>query len=174
MPNTFITTIQNCAPASNKSMLSIFNADATKIIKVYRIWLINTKISAIGGAMTTLEIQLLTNRTNAGTAVTSTHKMDSTTTALSASVYCETNNGANIVAGNTLRRILINSDESKVSTSDNSSWNGTSFGGLIWDSGYGNSVVQPITLRQTQGIHVKNTGGATAGGFDLSMEFTQE
>jgi len=152
-------------------MLSIFNASASKVIRVYRIWSVNSRIATVTGAITLMEIQMLAARSGSGTAVDVT-KMDSSAAALDASVYVEYNND-HLIAGNTVRRVYQATDELIP--------NGWATQlllkfyplGLIWDAGYGDDNVQPLTLRQDEGVHVKNIGAATGGVFQFCMEFTQ-
>jgi len=152
-------------------MLSIFNASASKVIRVYRIWSVNSNRTELTGAITLMEIQMLVLRFGSGTAVNVT-KMDSSAAALDASVYVEYNND-HLIAGNTVRRVYQATDELVPN-----GW-ATQFLlkfyplGLIWDAGYGDDNVQPLTLRQDEGVHVKNTGAATDGVFQFCMEFTQ-
>ena len=44
---------------------------------------------------------------------------------------------------------------------------------IIWDAGYGDANVQPLTLRQSQMAMVYNVSGA-AGLLDTWIEFTKE
>jgi len=45
--------------------------------------------------------------------------------------------------------------------------------GVIWDTGYGSTVLQPLTLREGEGVHIKCTTNETVGTMDIRMEFTQ-
>jgi len=44
---------------------------------------------------------------------------------------------------------------------------------ILWDAGYGDSNVQPLTLRQNEMLVLYNTVGA-AGLVDIWIEFTDE
>jgi len=147
-------------------------ASASKVIRVYRIWSVNSNRTEVTGAITLMEIQMLVLRFGSGTAVNVT-KMDSSAAALDASVYVEYDNGANLTAGNTVRREYQATDELTISGWVTQSLLKFYPLGLIWDAGYGDDNVQPLTLRQDEGVHVKNTGAATGGVFQFCMEFTQ-
>jgi hypothetical protein len=44
----------------------------------------------------------------------------------------------------------------------------------IWDAGYGDANVQPLTLREGEGISVKCETSTTAGYLDVAFEVTLE
>lgn len=171
MANTFVGRC-SATFAANRSMVSLFNASASVVIRVYRIWAVNAQIADVTGTVSSMEIQMLTGRSGAGTAG-DVSKMDSSAAALDGSVYLEYNNGANLTAGDTIRRFTVSTDEVTVAGWTNQCWWKSYVLGVVWDAGYGDTAIQPITLRQNEGVHVKNTGGATGGIFQMCMEFTQ-
>lgn len=173
MADTYISLASAVAVSASKSMMSLYNASASAIIKVYRIWMLNSRITTLTGGISLFEIQMLTDRSGSGSAVTATSKMDSAAADLDAGVYVETAH-AGLTAGNTIRRIMSSTDEVKLSSLGHSTILSFPTFAILWDAGYGDTYVQPLTLRQNDGVHLKHTGAASAGSMDVTFEFTQE
>jgi len=172
MLETYTIPATAIAYASGKSMLGIFNAAASvKMIKVWRIWVLNNGTAAVTGVLTTFQLQLSTAQ-SAGSAITPV-KHDSANAAIDANVAIAS--GATVTDGNLLRQILYSNDEAIASGATQDEWELLVPLNCVWDSGYGDSNIQPITLRSSdQGFHVKHSGTSAVGSCDIFAEITQE
>lgn len=176
MAETYHATATNVTFASNKSMLSLFYASGgTKVVRVYRVWLLNNSLTAVTGVLTTFELRLVSGRTAAGTAVPVV-KHDSSNADLESTLYVETGASLTDTTNGLLRRIVWSNDEPSVSAASMDEWELLVPLNLVWDSGYGDNNVQPITLRPGSpthaGFHVKHAGTTTVGAVDIDLEFT--
>lgn len=169
MAQTYTAGYSGITFAANKSMLSIFNGSGSgRIVRVYRAWVLNNQTSAVTGVLTTFRIER-TSSQSGGTSITAV-KHDTTNENLPAQVVIAT--GATITASGTLRTFIWSNDEAAVGTG---TWD--EFETLIplccvWDAGYGDSNVQPITLREGEGFSITHTGSTTVGNCDIFIEFT--
>jgi hypothetical protein len=156
---------------TSKSLADITNGDATKIAKVWRWWLLNNQTSAITGVVLLLVFRRLTAVSTAGTTLTPVAH-DTNNAALDADITCGT--GRTTTPGSTFRRIMVSSDEPAAS---GGTWDELECivpNQQIWDSGYGDANVQPMTLRQNQGMDLQQTTTSVVGVCDIDFEFTQE
>jgi hypothetical protein len=171
MAETFNAFFGGVAFAATKNMAALINKHASELLKVRRITLFNSQTSAVTGVICQIELRKCAGFSLTGpTAVTPT-KYDSNNT-LPANY--ETSHAGTIAASTqeTLRRIVWSSDEAAVSalTSDEVE-NFPPLNVLYeWQP---HSDVQPIVLRQNEGIMVYNVSGA-AGLLDVAIEFTRE
>lgn len=174
-----ITTGTAIAPAASTHMAYIRNQHATKVLKVYRVWIKNTFLSTgITGGLTTFQLSLATGYTSGGTAMT-VSKCDSTsaTPVLNTDMNCLRATGitgVTLATGGILRQVCVPHDELTAKTAVNAEvlWGQQSLC-CMWDSGYGDSNIQPITLRQNEGLSLYCPAGvATGGGYDFTFEVT--
>jgi hypothetical protein len=169
MAATFTVTVQGTAFASNKSLLSLFNgAGSGRILRVYRVWMLNHQTAGVTGVMTACELRRITASTG-GTAQTPV-KHDTASAALPAQVTAAT--GPTDTVSDLFRRILWSGDEPAVGAGTNDELECLPELGKIWDAGYGDTNVEPITLREGQGISVRQPGANTIGVVDVMIEFT--
>jgi hypothetical protein len=173
MAQTFTAYYQGVAFAAGKNMAAILNTHATEILKIRRIGLLNSQTAAVTGVLTQLELRFYpaTATLATPTAVTPTSH-DSTNTAPASATYghAGTPGGSTPVV---LRRIFWSSDEAAISSATSDEFETYVPLNIIFDAGYGDSNVQPLTLRQNQMVSVYNTVGA-AGLLDVWIEFTKE
>lgn len=178
MASTYTALVQGYTwAASAKVLLNVWNPGATTLqtIKIRRIWLINTQTAAVTGV--TSAVVLLQSTNTSGTAVTTITPVKHDTgagTAINAGVLINSGNTVLGTVVNTYRRILIGSDEPAISTYKiENFYNPVT--GLIWDSGYGEANLEPITLPTgvSSGFQIVATGTAV-GNIDIAMEFTVE
>lgn len=158
--------------AAGKNMGAVLNAHASEILKVRRVGLLNAQTAAVTGVLCQLELRYYTGASFsvAGTAITPVAH-DSTNSAPTTATYAH----AGTLAGTSalLRRVFWSSDEAAISTGTLDELETMVPLNIIWDAGYGDSNVQPLTLRQNQLVAVYNTTGA-AGLLDTWVEFTKE
>lgn len=173
MAQTFTAYYSGVAFAAGKNMAGILNGHATEVLKIRRIGLLNAQTAAVTGVLTQLELRKYpaTSTLTAPTAVTPTTH-DSTNSAPTTATYGH----AGTWGGGTpvvLRRIFWSSDEAAISSATSDEFETYVPLNIIFDAGYGDSNVQPLTLRQGEGVSVYNTVGA-AGLLDCWIEFTKE
>lgn len=169
MAQTYTAGYAGITFAANKSMLSIFNGSGSgRVVRVYRIWVLNNQTAAVTGVLTTFRIER-TSAQSGGTAITPV-KHDTTNETLPSQIVVAT--GATITAAGTLRTFVWSNDEPAVGTGTWDEFETMIPLCCVWDSGYGDSNVQPITLREGEGLSVTHTGSTTVGNVDIWMEFT--
>lgn len=169
MAETHTVTVQGTAFASNKSLLSLFNgAGSGRVLRVYRVWALNHQTGAVTGVMTAIELRRITASTG-GTAQTPV-KHDTNSAALVAQITSAT--GPTDTVTDLFRRVLWSGDEPAVGTGTNDEMECLPANGLLWDAGYGDSNVEPITLREGQGLSLRQPGANTIGVIDVMFEFT--
>jgi hypothetical protein len=153
-------------------MGALLNGHASELLKIRRVGLLNAQTAAVTGVLCQLEFRLYTGASFsvAGTAVTPVAH-DSTNVA--PTTYTSANLGTLAGTPFTLRRVFWSSDEAAISTGTLDELETMVPLNIIWDAGYGDANVQPLTLRQSQMAVVWNTTGA-AGLLDTWIEFTKE
>lgn len=170
MAETYTLASTGVAYASGKSMLAIFNGAATAVVlRVYRAWVLNNGTASVTGVLTTFQLHI-TSAQSVGSAVTPV-KHDSTNAAIDAAVLAAT--GGTVTDASLLRQFLFSNDEPAVSAATMDEWELLIPLNNVWDSGYGDSNVQPITLRASQGFNIRHSGSSAVGSCDLFLEFTQ-
>ena len=169
MAATWHAFTQAAAYAANKHMLDVFNASGATTVRIYRAWLFNNQTTGVTGVLNFVSV-FRTSAASGGTAVTPVAH-NTANTALPAQVTAGT--GRTITTGAQFRRLLMSPDEPTVSTAD---WDAlmclVPFA-EIWNSGYGDSVVDPVTClaANAQGFTVQSIT-QTVGTADLEIEFT--
>lgn len=173
MAQTFTAYYNGVAFAATKNMAAVLNGHASEILKIRRVGLLNAQTAAVTGVLCAVEFRAFyagSPSLTSSTAVTPTSH-DSTNSAPTTATYGH----AGTIAGTplTLRRIFWSSDEAAISTATLDELETLVPLNIIWDAGYGDSNVQPLTLRQNQMAMVYNVSGA-AGLLDTWIEFTKE
>jgi hypothetical protein len=173
MAQTFTAYYSGIAFAASKNMAAVLNQHATEILRIRRVGLLNAQTAAVTGVLCQLEMRGYfagSPGLTAPTAVTPTSH-DTTNTAPTTATYGH----AGTIAGTatTFRRVFWSSDEAAISTATIDELETFVPLNIIFDAGYGDSNVQPMTLRQNQMALVFNTTGA-AGLLDTWIEFTKE
>lgn len=168
LPTYMICTATNAglADAQNKVFMAIFNGSSTALIKIREIWIMNTKLTAVTGVGVEWDIDTITSAPTGGNTITP-FKMDSTNADLADITIQETPSGG-AAKGVTIFPYFASNDE--VIT--------TQFGAVL-----GNILpvypaipkeCQDITLRQNQGIQVKQITNSTVGSHYVIIIFTVE
>jgi hypothetical protein len=173
MADTWHASAQGVAYASAKYMIDIFNGAASaKTIKVYRIWIFNNGTGAVTGVLTALQIRR-TSAASSGTSITPVaHNLANT--ALDANTTAGT--GRTVTSSSIFRQILWQNDEPTVTTLDMDALLTLVAFAEVWNSGYGDSNVQPITCRASnaEGVCLFQPGSNAVGTADVEAEFTNE
>lgn len=170
MAKTYTASALGIAFASNKSLLGIYNAHASRKVKIYRVWVLNNQTTAVTGVITTLTLRKLSNLTG-GTAVTPTQHDTGNTSVDLTSVTCVTNGTATNTSDIALRQWMWSGDEPAVSSATSDELQCIVPLMCIWDS-TGDSNIEPITLNQNEGISVTQPGTNAVGVIDVFIEFT--
>ena len=171
MAQTWTAYFSGIAFAATKNMAAVLNGHATELIKIRRIGLLNSQTAGVTGVLCSIEIRKYT-----GASLTSP-------TAVTPTTHDSTNTGpttitvghAGTIGGTpfTLRRIFWSSDETAISTATSDELETYVPLNIVFDAGYGDSNVQPLTLRQNEMAMVYNVSGA-AGLLDVWIEYTKE
>lgn len=157
--------------STSKSLADQTNADATKVVKLWRLWLLNNQTAGITGVVLLLLFRRLTAASSGGTTLTPVAH-DTGNAALDADVTCGT--GRTVTPGSTFRRVMVSSDEPVVGTGTWDEMECIVPLACLWDSGYGDSNVAPQTFRQNQGFDLQQSTTSVVGVCDIDWEFTQE
>jgi len=174
MAQTWTAYGNGLAFAANKNMMAILNLHAAEIIKIRRLGILNSQTGAVTGVLCSMEFRLYpaTASLSAPTAITPvTH--DSTNTLPASYTLGTLGTPATTGTAQALRRIFWSSDEAAISTATSDELETYVPLNIIFDAGYGDANVQPLTLRQNQMACLYNISGA-AGLLDIWMEFTKE
>lgn len=172
--DTWVAMAHNIGFAQNKSHLAIFNATGSgKIVKVWGVYMSNRQTSAVTGVNVEWDFLIRTTAQSAGTSVTPV-SMDSANAAIPAQITVVTN--GTITAGTTdwwhpytvneeltATQVMVRSD---VVQYQNMIPFMREFAAL--------GIIQPITLRETQGFSVKQITSTTVGTHCVVMVFTLE
>lgn len=154
--------------ANGKSMLAIANTHASRIVRVYRVW-VYPGTTAVTGVMINFALRRFTTL-SAGTAVTAISHDSANVSVDLTSITTVT--GATITSPTTIFDWSVSSEEPTVSGATNNHLLCFYPFALAWDVGVGDSNVEPITLRQNQGCDVQCVTNSAAGNFNVIMEFT--
>jgi hypothetical protein len=169
MANTQTAYFNGIAFAATKNMGAVLNAHATEKIKIRRVGLINAQTAAVTGVACAIELRLYTGASLSGSTAVTPVKHNSTLAAPSSATigHAGTIGGTPVV----LRRVFWSSDEAAISTGTLDEWETLIPMNIIWDAGYYDPTVEPITLNQNEMLMVYNVSGA-AGLLDTWIEFT--
>jgi hypothetical protein len=150
-------------------MLNVFNGTATaRVIRVYRAYWFNNGTTAVTGVLTTGQVRRIT-AASGGTAVTPV-KHDTSSSALDAATTCGTNQTT--TGSDIFRRFLFVNEEPIVGGTTQANWLTLVPFAEIWNAGYGDTNVEPVTCRATQGFQLFHSGTSAVGSADLEIEFT--
>lgn len=155
---------------ANKSISTIFNDTGSGVvIRIYRILILNNQTVAIAnGVLTSIEIRRVTASTGGSNLTVVKHDTSSST--LPAEVYVKT--GATDTVTDRLKQFYWSTDEPAATGTTLDEWECIPVFNYIWESGYGESTIDPIVLREGEGIAIKQPGSNTLGSCDIFIEFT--
>jgi hypothetical protein len=169
MAATWRATAAAVAYASAKSMLDVFNAAGTaRVIRCYRAYWFNNGTGAVTGVLTTAQVTRITAAS--GGSATTPVKHDTNSTALDANTTC--GNGRTVTASDIFRRFLFVNEEPVVGGVTQANWLTLVPFAEVWNAGYGDTVIEPIVCRSTQGFQLLHSGASAVGTADLEIEFT--
>jgi len=159
--------------AVNKNILAIYNgAGSGKIVRVYRVWMFNGYTASVTGILFRVSLGRFTGAPTGGSAA-GVYKHDSASAAVPAQVTSTTASTV-ITITDVFRRILWSSDEAAPSLFTMDEWELFPALMCIWDAGYSDTNIEPITLRETYGlvVQVSADAGAHVSSVDTYAEMT--
>jgi hypothetical protein len=162
---TFYAVYDRIVPAANKYMATLFNTSATRKVVVTHVWRLNWQVTAVTGILLEQYLARITART-AGTGVTIF--ADDTADTLSAGITADTNSTA-VTENHIITRSFATSEEMALAAT------GIVLSGATDDAGeifYQRREGQRgLTLRQNQGLAVRNVTSSTIGSVSYIIEF---
>ena len=170
MAKTYTAAAIGVAFASNKSLLGIINAHASRKVKVYRVWALNNQTSAVTGVLTSMTLRKI-NSLSGGTGITPVAHDTGNASMDLTSITCITGGTFGNTAEAQLRVLMWSSDEPAVSGATSDEFQCIVPLMCLWDS-TGDSNIEPIVLNQNEGLHLLQPGANTVGILDVFFEFT--
>ncbi len=170
MAKTYTAAAIGIAFASNKSLLGLFNAHATRKVKLYRAWQLNNQTSGVTGVLTSCSLRKI-SALSAGVAVTPVAHDTGNASVDLTSITCNAGGSFTNTGDNAMRVWMWSSDEPTVSSGTSDEFQCIVPLMCIWDS-TGDSNIEPITLNTNEGIHLLQPGSNAVGVSDIFFEFT--
>jgi hypothetical protein len=156
--------------AANKSMAAIFNGVGSgRVLRIYRVWQLNNQTAGVTGVLTTMALRRISALAG-GTALTAV-KHDTNSGNLPAQVLLAAGGTATDSGDPDFMRWMWSNDEPSASALSNDETETMPALGQVMDL-TGDSNLEPITLREGEGVHVKHLGSTTVGNTDVIIEFT--
>ena len=151
--------------AANKQHINLFNDAASgKLVTIHDIRFVNLALTAVTGVGVRFDVKRITTH-SAGTAVTP-EKMDTTYADLPAGVTVRA--ASTVTEGNILWAVAVNNDEIPL-TGVNHNFQGCSIMPAVIDPRAGR-----LTLREGEGITVKQITSTTVGTFAWIIQFSTQ
>ena len=174
MAATFIAIAQGVAlptSASAKTLLQLYNTHATQKLKVTRVWIQPMATTTVTAVFQTLSLGRNTTSQTTG-ATTVTPVAYDTDSGVSLSVTCNHSPTTSVTLVDTFRQFIYTGDEYVTGVAKFENLMALPSYALIWDIGYGDSTVEPITLNTNEGLSLTSAGVASGvGTVDVSFEF---
>ena len=173
MADTYTASLTSVPFATNKIMFAGFNGSGSGVImKVYRLWVKNIQTTAIVGVPVVMEIKRIS--TFSGGIPAQTNRYSTNNAAIPAQVQFAA--GATVTEGGIFRRFPYSTDEPLIGTGTVDEIELQRPWMCFWDyGGNTNDVIQPLVLREGQGVAIKNiTTVAVFPFIDITCEFTLE
>lgn len=171
MAATFTALFAGVAFGNNKSMAGLFNGSGSgRVLRVKRVWILNNQTTAVTGVLTDFELRR-SSAQSSGTSVTPV-KHDTSSSSLPAQVLCAHGATVTSVTGNAIRKIKWSNDEPAASAGTSDELECLVPLNCIFDAATGDADLEPLVLREGQGLDVRHTGTSTVGVADIIVEFT--
>lgn len=164
-------TTQQQAYANPKSMIDIFNFKTPRVYRIYRMWAFNNQYLYVVGVVGYLNIYRTVSVSGGWTIAPIAN--DTSNLPLNVDLTCGTNRG--VTLGSLFRRVGFSSDEPASYTIDWDAMLTLVAYAEIWNAGYSDSVVDPLTCRANviEGYTIYSTIMTTGVG-DFEIEFTDK
>lgn len=171
MAATFTAAAIGATFGNAKHMLSLFNGSgSSRVLRVKRVWVLNNQTTAVTGVLTTFSLRK-TSAQSAGTAIAPT-KHDSASSNLPAQILCATGSTVTNTSELPFRNWMWSNDEPAASSGTNDEFQCLVPLNCIFDAATGDTDIEPIVLRQGEGLTVQHTGASAVGVCDIFIEFT--
>lgn len=170
MAKTYTANALGIAFASNKSLLGIFNAHATRKVRLYRVWVLNNQTAAVTGVLTTMQLRKI-SALSAGTAVAPAPHDSANVAVDLTSVTCVTGGTFTNTVDNPLRQVMWSGDEPAVSSATSDELQCIVPLMCIFDA-TGDANIEPFVLNTNEGVHIVQPGANAIGVLDIVFEFT--
>ena len=164
----FYAYYDRIAPAQNKYMATLFNTSATRKVSILRVWWLLNNFTAVTGLVLDCYVARITART-AGTAVT-IRARDSNDT-VSSGITADTNSTV-VTEAFISRRLVGTAEESPVGATSVNTYNDKQ--AVLLYEFTGRTGEKAETLRQNQGITIRNLTASTVGVMSFCIEFVDE
>lgn len=170
MAQTYTVGAVGATFGNNKSMLGIFNgAGSGRIVRVYRVWVLNNQTAGVTGVLTTWTMRRSSAQTG-GTAITPT-KHDTASETAPAQCLFATGPTATLTSDVALRAWVWSNDEPAVSSATSDEFETLVPLNCVWDS-TGDANIEPLVLREGQGVSIHHAGSSAVGLCDVFVEYT--
>jgi hypothetical protein len=154
-----------------KNMITLFNGVGSgKIIKVWRVWLLNNQTVAVTGILTSIELRLVTSISGGG-ALTPT-KHNSSLSSLPPQIVAA--EGAICTLSSLFRRLLWSSDEPAATVSSVDELAVIPKWSTFFENSITESIIEPIVLNEGQGVSLYFNTNSAVGQADFFIEFTAD
>lgn len=171
MAQTYTLSGQAVAFGNAKHMLSIFNGVGSgRIVRVYKVIVLNNQTAAVTGVLTTFGLRR-TSAQSAGTSITPT-KHDSASESMPAQVLTASGATVTNTADVQYRTWVWSNDEPAASSGTSDEFECLVPLNIVWDSSTGAGTLEPIVLREGQGLTVQHSGSSVVGVVDIFIEYT--
>jgi hypothetical protein len=171
MANTWHATVQGGTYTTSKNLIDLFNsASSATTVSLYRMWLFNNGVAAITGVLFLIQLKR-SSAASLGTAITPiAHNLANT----ALDVNTTAGHGRTVTSAGIFRQLLWQQDEAAVTTLDMDALLTLIPFAEIWNSGYGDANIQPITCRaaNNEGVTLFQIGTTIVGTYDAEIEFT--
>lgn len=162
---------------NNKTMLAIFNgAGSGRVIRLYKAWMINNPHAAVTSTLTSLKLDRLTNVTGGSDIKSSVDRHDSTSESLTGISQITITTGSSItsLASGNIRQIVWSANTPASIGAQNTIGEIQSIycQMRIWEGGYYNTTLEPLVLREGEGVGIYQPSSNTNGYVECLMEFT--
>lgn len=170
MAQTYTLSATSTILTANRSLLAVFNASGSgRVVRVYRVWILNNQFISIAGVIGFLELRRITAASGGQTFPPKKHVSSSE----NFPAQVTTGTGMAVTTSDLFLRRLWISDEAVASASatDVDAMELKYPLNIIWDTGYNDTNIEPIVCREGQGLSLQNIT-STVGQADVFMEVT--
>lgn len=166
MAASYTVTAQGIAlptTAAAKTLLSVYNLHATQKLNITRVWVQNMGIAAVTPAYQVLSLgRHTTDQTTGSTSVTPI-KHDTNSAGLS-NATTKHSPTTSVTLIDTFRQVSWSGDEFATGVAKLENLLTLPAFSIIWESGYGDSNIEPIVLNQNEGLALTSAGVASGVG----------
>ena len=167
MPQIYTLSAVGVTLPANKVLLGFFNGVGSgRIVRLYRVWVLNNQTVAIAGALTTLELRRTTTGSG-GTAITPV-KHDSQSESFPAELVTSSN--MSVTTTSLLMKSIWSADEPAQGTISIDELQTIPSLNMIFDTSYTDANVEPIVCREGYGVCLLTTVANATAIADVFME----